>query len=365
MLASMPLHANSIRLEPAELSAWSARCRWRLVAVVVALLATTAVQSASAQRLDHQTILIERGIARVLTDMRLGVLIQDRDDNFFRVQGWPLSVWPIGHTNFQPSEPERRPGMLPDGIIDSGTRNVRNAWLTNPTNRYRHGVLGDTIEAGGLAAEDPVGTLASYQLPEDAVFEDRLARIVDIDGDGSDEILAVKSYLDRGAAVAVFRVARGQLVPLAESEPIGLSHRWLNPVGAADFDGDGNVEIAVVRTPHIGGILMFYRLSGRTLHEVARYHGFSNHRMGSRNLGLSAISDFNGDGIPDIAVPSTDRRTLRLLGFAGGPMTEIRKIKNTQGEIATDIVAHDLTQNGQLDLIYGLTSGYLTVVFNR
>ena len=92
MLATMPLHANSIRLEPAELSAWSARCRWRLVTVVVALLATTAVQSASAQRLDHQTILIERGIARVLTDMRLGVVIQDRDDNFFRVQGWPLSV---------------------------------------------------------------------------------------------------------------------------------------------------------------------------------------------------------------------------------------------------------------------------------
>jgi hypothetical protein len=46
-------------------------------------------------------------------------------------------------------------------------------------------------------------------------------------------------------------------------------------------------------------------------------------------------------------------------------MTEIRRIENTQGEITTNVVAYDLTRNGRLDLIYGSTSGYLTVVFNR
>ena len=244
-------------------------------------------------------------------------------------------------------------------------RNLRAAWLTSPTDRYQHGVLGDAVEAGGLAVEDPVGVIAHYKVSDNAVFEDRFARIVDVDGDGSDEILVVKSYLNAGASVAVFSVARGGIVELAESEPIGLANRWLNPIGAADFDGDGTVEIAVVRTPHIGGILIFYRLIGNKLTEVARYWGFSNHQIGSRFLGLSAIADFNGDGIADIAVPTADRRVLRLLSFANGQLTEMRGIENTSGRISTDIVATDLTRNGRLDLIYGSSSGYLTVVFNR
>jgi len=154
--------------------------------VSLGLLATTAGQSAGAQRLEHQTLLIEPNIVRILTNDRLGLMVQDRDSNFFRVQGWPLSVWPITRTKFQPANPERRPGMLPDGIVLRGARNVRAAWLTTPTNCYQHGVLGDAVDAGGFAEEDPVGTIASYQLANDSVFEDRLARIVDIDGDGSD-----------------------------------------------------------------------------------------------------------------------------------------------------------------------------------
>ena len=331
-----------------------------LVALIVSL-----DRDVTAQRIDHHAIRLESGIARIITDTRIGVVVEDRRRKFFRVQGWPLTVWPLPPEKYQPTEPDRRSEMLADGIVARGTRNVRAAWLTSPTKRYGHRVLGDAIEAGGLSVENPVGAIASYQLPENSVFEDRIARIVDIDGDGSDEILVVKSYLDRGAAIAVFGIAGDQIVPIAESAPIGLAHRWLNPIGAADFDGDGTIEIAVVRTPHIGGILMFYHLSANRLVEVARYRGFSNHQMGSRNLQLSAISDFDGDGLPDIALPTADRRVLRLLSFAGGQMREIRRIENTQGEITTNIVKHDLTRDGRADLIYGLTSGYLTVVFNR
>jgi len=41
--------------------------------------------------------------------------------------------------------------MLPDGERVAGTRQISEAWLIQPTGRYRHGILGDTIEAGGLS----------------------------------------------------------------------------------------------------------------------------------------------------------------------------------------------------------------------
>ena len=336
-----------------------------LVALLCLVAFSTFSGRATAQRYEHHTVRIEHGIIRVVPDSRFGAVVEDQRGDYFRVQGWPLTVWPIARPTSPGAAATYRDGMLPDGTISRGARNMRAAWLINPTTRYRHGVLGDAIEAGGLAAEDPVGNVSRYELPDDAVFEDRTARIVDVDGDGRDEILVVKSYLQNGAAVAVFGMVQKKIIPLAESDPIGLSHRWLNPIGAADFDGDGKVEIAVVRTPHIGGILIFYRLDHGKLVEISRYPGFSNHRMGSRDLGLSAIGDLDGDGIADIAVPSANRRVLRLLSFAGGQMREIQRIENTQGEIATDIIAVDLTRNGRLDLAYGVSSGFLTVVFNH
>ena len=42
---------------------------------------------------------------------------------------------------------ERRPEMLPDGIVSEGGKDISAAWLTGPTRRYDHGVLGDGVEA--------------------------------------------------------------------------------------------------------------------------------------------------------------------------------------------------------------------------
>ncbi len=334
------------------------------LAGVAGLLVLSAAEC-RAQRLEHQTIRLDGGITEIFLDPRLGAVVRSGKDIYYRARAWPLSVWPIAPSKIHRTAKTRRDEMLPDGVVTEARRNIRAAWLTGPTTRYSHGVLGDAIEAGGLAAEDAFGRVALFELSEDAVFEDRFARIADIDGDDRDEILVVKSYLDRGAAIAAFALTRNGLRPIAESEPIGLANRWLNPIGAADFDGDGRVEIAVVCTPHIGGILMLYRLGRGVLNEVVRYRGFSNHQRGSRRLDLSAIADFNRDGIADIAVPSSDRRTLRIVSLAGGRLVEVAQFESARGPITTDIFAIDLTRNGSLDLVYGTAEGYLAAVFNR
>lgn len=204
---------------------------------------------------------------------------------------------------------------LPDGEVTRSAGMV--AYLVDPTTRYGHGVLGDAIEAGGFVVERD-GKRLLFRLGDDAVFEDRRVRLADLDGDGQPEAILVKAYLDRGAALAVYRIGRHAIEPLAESAAIGQRNRWLNPVGVADFTGSGQAMLAAVVTPHLAGSLRLYRLSGSKLQEVARIDGFTNHRLGERDLDLARIGDIDGDGTADVVIPSLTRLEMTAIGFKGG-----------------------------------------------
>ncbi len=263
--------------------------------------------------------------------------------------------------SYRQQTPMRRPDMLPDGIVTSGRGDLTEAYLTGPTSRYRHGVLGDAIEASGLSVRSRSGAILEFKLPPDSVFEDLAPRLHDIDGDGRDEILVVRSYLDAGAALAVLGVKDGKLELIAETAPIGQPNRWLNPIGVADFDGDGRPEVALVKTPHIGGILEVYELGGRELKMEHSARGFSNHFIGSRDLDLSHLADMDGDGIADIVVPSADRSALRVVSFAGGVFKDLGE-SPLPARVSTRMAVIDLDSGA---FAFGLASGVLAIVHKR
>lgn len=101
--------------------------------------------------------------------------------------------------------------MLPDGERVTGSRQIREAWLTHPTGRYRHGIVGDAVEAGGLSVILRDGSRHRLLPDKRSVFEDRYPCLADLDDDGEDEIYLVRSYLERGAAMAVYEVNDGGL----------------------------------------------------------------------------------------------------------------------------------------------------------
>jgi len=215
------------------------------------------------------------------------------------------------------------PNMLPDGIVTQGSNDIHAAWLSDPTTRYAHGVLGDGIEAAALRVELEDGTQLTLTLPETDVFEDRYPRLVDLDRDGRDEMVLVKSTQSQGAALVIAGVRDGALKILAEAKPIGQPQRWLNPVGVGDFDADGEMEIAYVETPHIGGTLRIVRWQGNALVEVYAEPGFSNHAIGTRELQLSVVLDADGDGVTDLVVPNTLRNVLRVVTFKDGTFKQL------------------------------------------
>lgn len=76
-----------------------------------------------------------------------------------------------------PHRPELPIGALPDGRVAIGIDKVALSWLADPTNRYRHGVLGDVIEAGSLVIERRDRSRGILRLGNDAVFEDLEPRV--------------------------------------------------------------------------------------------------------------------------------------------------------------------------------------------
>ncbi|MBM3527097.1 MAG: VCBS repeat-containing protein [Alphaproteobacteria bacterium] len=224
-----------------------------------------------------------------------------------------------------PPQFQRPPDALPDSRVAEGKRTIARAWLAEPTGRYGHGVLGDAVEAGSVVVERSDRRRETVSAGPDAVFEDLEPRLADLGGDGRDRIVVVKSYLQRGSALAVIGERDGRYTVVAETPPIGTPNRWLNPAGIADFDGDGAMDIALVRMPHALGRLELWSWRDGGLHKTLELPNVSNHAIGSRALRLSAVADFDGDGKPDLAIPSFDRRSLRLIAF-GPQAREIARI---------------------------------------
>lgn len=209
---------------------------------------------------------------------------------------------------------------LPDGKVSTARGDIVAAWYSEPTERYRHGILGDGVEAGSLKIKTRRGRTLTYRLPRTEVFEDITPRLVDLDRNGTMEVITIRSSLSKGAAITIYGLNGEALVQKATTPHIGLSHRWLNIAGISNFSRSKTLEIAAVITPHIGGTLRFYKYSRGKLLRRAAASGFSNHVIGSREQRLSATLDFDGNGTPDLALPSADRLSLFVMGLTGNGM---------------------------------------------
>ncbi len=273
---------------------------------------------------------------------------------------YELVTLPDGKLGLAPVPPaEKMPipaDIIPHATIVPGALDIKAAWLAGATARYDHGVLGDSIEAAALKVETGAGKILTYRLPDDSVFEDLTPRLADLDGDGRDEIVVVRSSAGSGAAAVVFGIRDEALALVAESPAIGRANRWLNPVGAGDFDGDGRKEIAVVQTPHLGGVLILYRVAEPRLIEIAREPGYSTHAIGSTVLGMAAVLDLDRDGTDEILLPDQSRSRLDAIGYVAGAFRVLWSV-GTNARITTSVVIVDVDENGAADVLYGLDDG--------
>lgn len=203
---------------------------------------------------------------------------------------------------------------------------ITGATYEGVTDRYDHGVLGDKLEWTTLALTLADGTTRRFTLPDDMVFEDLAPRLADITGDGAPEVITVESSLRAGARLAVY-TEEGRLIA---TDHIGQRNRWLAPVGAADFDGDGTIEIAYVDRPHLIQTLRLIRIEAGEFVEVASLRGVTNHRLGWAYIpggvrtctGRPEMILATGDWLANLSVfwrPKDQRLDTRAEGRFTGP----------------------------------------------
>ncbi len=230
---------------------------------------------------------------------------------------------------------------LPDGDIAKATGSGPvQAWYTNPTKRYGHGVLGDKIEAGSLVAMDEKGLRYELDLPQSRVFEDITPRLADLDADGINEIITIRTDLNAGASVAIYGIRANKLSEIASTKPIGLRNRWLSIAGIGNFLGNGRLEIAIVKTPHINGTLEVLSLQDGKLNPLYKpVAGYATHVIGSRHLSLAAVGDLNGDGVDELVLPSQDRKHVAVLNLKSG--VSLLVVRTLPSRITQPIVIQD------------------------
>jgi hypothetical protein len=191
-----------------------------------------------------------------------------------------------------------------------------SARLEAPTDRYDHGVLGDTTEHGTLAVTMADGRVLRAVLPETRVFEDTGPRLADMDGDGAPEIVVVESDQGLGSRLTVW--AADDALRLRAATPfIGERFRWIAPVAVADLDGDGTVEIAAVDRPHLARVLRVWRFDAGRLVPVAAASGLTNHRIGETDI-AGGLRDC-GAG-PEMVLATEDWRRLVAVRLRDGAL---------------------------------------------
>lgn len=237
--------------------------------------------------------------------------------------------------------PEQAAQRIPNSQAVAGRHDVAWAWLGSPTLRYPHRALGSATHAASVHAlvrsRSGRWQSAELSLPLHRVYEDLVPRIVDLDRDGSEEIVLVEADVLRGASLVVLGIdhtADGPaLVERARSAFAGTPFRWLNPVGVADFDADGQLDLALVLTPHIGGALQLLHYRPPSLVLFARALDVSNHRMGAVEQDLTVIVQAAGQR-PTVVVPDMTLRALHALRWdAPGRWTELSDVMPLPGRI--------------------------------
>jgi len=213
-----------------------------------------------------------------------------------------------------------------DGTLDLAVANQKDHTISILLGK------GDgTFQAHMDYAAGPAGTLDAADVA-----------LGDFNGDGKLDLAITNPSTDKVSALlgngdGTFQAPVGYSTGAAGSHPIAVS--------AADFNGDGKLDLAVTNL-NTGTVAVFIGKGDGTFQDQVSYATTA----GATN-GPTAITtgDFNGDGVLDIAVTDQDDNSVSvLLGNGGGIFQSA--LTFATGTTAAGVAAGDFNGDGRLDV---------------
>lgn len=205
-----------------------------------------------------------------------------------------------------------------------------------------------------------IDTVAFAPIDLDLVAKTRWVRCGDLNGDGLPElVLSASNDNNEGAnLVYVFQnTSSGGVISFDVANPVKLpvQGNLAARMVIRDIDLDGKPDITVADISADGGVSVFLNNgTGSTIgFRTTPSLPFAVFGISSTELSGIAVEDFNGDGIPDIAVSEDENSGIYIisnistpgsLGF--GALTELTASGRT-----TNLKAGDLDNDGLTDLV--------------
>lgn len=256
-------------------------------------------------------------------------------------------------------------GIQPDArlVVNDAGQIAFYAAATNQ--RYVHGIMGDDVEGTALVvvqvADDRLQIINRVDLPGDNVYEGLAPMWADVDGDGTMDLITTVSNGSEGARNRVYLFDGETIIREVEGPAIGQPNRWQHQLAWGPFGMDGEMLLVDVLTPHIGGIVRFHRYTGSSLEVIGQIGGRTSHVIHSRNLDMAVAGDFNGDGTPEIVLPTQDRTQLDGIQLTeNGP--QVVWSLPLDGVLSSNLSA--VSANGRpLALAAGMTDGRVRLWF--
>lgn len=133
----------------------------------------------------------------------------------------------------------------------------------------------------------------------------RAPTIVDLDGDGSDEILTISNESDSGygsGRMLVFDAETFALQSMSDEVAGGLGWSGTHEVRPVDLDGDGDLEIVVATSRTYDGVIAAYDYDGSTFTELWT---ILENSTSTAFLDVEA-ADIDGDGAIEVVASSSN-----------------------------------------------------------
>jgi hypothetical protein len=196
--------------------------------------------------------------------------------------------------------------------------------LSNPTDQYQHGILGDDLEASSVTivqlSEQPT-IIIQFSVPMDWVIESIHPIWTDWDSDGEREIILTLSNSTSGSKLVMYD-EKGNV--LAESLPIGRGSRWRHALEIAPFGEHGQMLLVDVQTPHIGGIVSFYSWdkNEKLIKMETSISGYSTHDIGSRLMHMYSLMLDENNEQTLLILPTQSKTEIAALRLISGEIQE-------------------------------------------